>query len=165
MEIVREVRVVRILLPSVAHRFSEFFCFADCCDRFFAAGHVLPDLWRRVEGFVVGKKLLKKIFWLEFFPEKIRSLILLQGQFPAHGSNDLYHQTIRGHECWEILRGLRACLGICYGFFYRSRDHGNRIRYGKPGTRVRCRDYRSGFRNNSRGSVWIYRRSDRCGYL
>jgi hypothetical protein len=53
-EVVREVRVVRVFLPPVAHPLREFLCFADCGDRAFAAGHSgtvggggLKGLWLR----------------------------------------------------------------------------------------------------------------------
>ena len=43
-KVVRKLRVVRVLLPPVAHLLREFFCIADCCQGSGAAGHVLSGV-------------------------------------------------------------------------------------------------------------------------
>ncbi|MCK9580014.1 MAG: hypothetical protein M0Q92_06135 [Methanoregula sp.] len=40
LEVVAGVRVVRVLLPSVAHLLRELLCVADGCEGFVAAGHM-----------------------------------------------------------------------------------------------------------------------------
>jgi len=53
-EVVCKLWVVRVLLPPVAHLLREFFCIADCCQRFVAAGHCAElGVRGRGERFVV----------------------------------------------------------------------------------------------------------------
>ena len=66
-EIVRERRVVRVLLPPVPHPLSKFFCIADGGGGFWAAGHFMSVGWVGLMGLWLSvnsnENVLDWFFW------------------------------------------------------------------------------------------------------